>query len=163
MATVVTASNILVSYPINDWLTWGAFTFPIAFLVADVVNRHFGSSRARTVAYAGFALAVALSLWLATPRIALASGGAFIIGQLADIAIFNHLRNLKWWKAPLASSTIASAADTAIFFSIAFAGTGLPWVTWAIGDYGVKLLVAGLMLVPFYLLMGRKPTDLNIA
>ena len=98
MATVVTASNILVSYPINDWLTWGAFTFPIAFLVADVVNRHFGPSRARTVAYAGFALAVALSLWLATPRIALASGGAFIIGQLADIAIFNHLRNLKCGK-----------------------------------------------------------------
>ena len=163
MAAVVTSSNILVGYPINDWLTWGAFSFPVAFLVTDLVNRHFGPERARKVAYAGFALAVLLSFWLATPRIALASGAAFLIGQLADIAIFDRLRQLKWWKAPLASSSIASAADTAVFFSIAFAGTGLPWITWGIGDYAVKLFVAVSMLIPFYALMGRRPADVNLS
>ncbi len=163
MAAIVTASNILVGYPINDWLTWGALTFPVAFLITDVINRHFGPQRARKVAYAGFALAVVMSLWLASPRIALASGAAFIIGQLADIGIFHRLRRHRWWKAPLASSTIASAADTAIFFTIAFAGTGLPWITWGIGDYGVKLAVAVTMLIPYYALMGQKPADVNIA
>lgn len=155
ITTVVVVSNILVRYPINDWLTWGALSFPVAFLVTDLVNRHFGPKKARQIAYAGFACAVVLSYFLSTPRIALASGTAFIVGQLADIFIFHRLRQLRWWKAPLISSGIASTVDTALFFSIAFAGTGLPWITWGIGDLGVKLAVAITMLLPFYAMMGR--------
>lgn len=157
MAIVVTVSNILVGYPINDWLTWGAFSFPVAFLVTDLINRTMGPKHARTVAGAGFVVAIVMSFWLATPRIALASGIAFIVGQLTDISIFHRLRNSAWWQAPLVSSSIASAVDTAIFFSIAFAGTGLPWITLGIGDYGVKLGVTFFMLIPFYSLMGIVP------
>ena len=154
MAIVVVASNILVQYPINDWLTYGAFSYPVAFLVTDLTNRAFGSAKARRVVYVGFALAVVLSVYFAGWRIAIASGSAFMIAQLVDIGIFNRLRSLAWWRAPLISSTIASAVDTALFFSIAFVGTGLPWVTLALGDYGVKILVAGIMLIPFRLLLG---------
>ena len=156
MAIVITASNILVQYPINDWLTWGHFTFPITFLVADVVNRKFNAMRARSVAYAGFLFAVVLSFWLATPRIALASGVAFIIGQLTDISIFDRLRAKNWWHAPLISSCIASTLDTAFFYGIAFIGTGLPWITWAIGDYAVKLFTAVCLLPLFFLITNRK-------
>ena len=159
MAVVITASNILVGYPINDWLTWGHFTFPVTFLVADVINRRLGASQARNVAYAGFFVAVVLSYWLASPRISLASGTAFIVGQLVNIAIFNRLRYRNWWHAPLISSTIASTIDTALFYAVAFGGTGLPWVTWALGDYGVKILTAVFLLLPFFVITNRLWTE----
>ncbi len=155
MAVVITVSNILVQYPINDWLTWGHFTFPITFLVADVVNRKFNAVRAKSVAYVGFIFAVVLSFWLAHARIALASGLAFLIGQLTDITIFDRLRHRNWWQAPLISSAIASTIDTAFFYGIAFFGTGLPWVTWALGDYAVKLFTAFCLLPLFYLISNR--------
>ena len=154
MVAVVASSNVAVQFPINAWLTWGAFTYPFAFLVTDLTNRRLGPGRARTVVYAGFALAVALSALLATPRIALASGSAFVTAQLLDIFAFNRLRRLPWWQAPLISSAIASLWDTAVFFGLAFAGTGLPWVTWAIGDLGAKAAMALLLLLPFRALMG---------
>ena len=154
MIIVVAGSNVLVQYPINDWLTWGAFTYPMAFLVNDLTNRALGPRRALQVVYMGFALAVLLSVWVATPRIALASGTAFLIAQLLDIWIFHRLRRtIRWWKAPLISSTIASTVDTGLFFSIAFAGTGLPWLTWGVGDFIAKMCVALAMLVPFRVLM----------
>ena len=149
MMIVVTASNYLVQFPINDWLTYGALTYPIAFLVTDLTNRCLGSTEARRVALWGFALAVLLSLWLATPRIAMASGIAFLSAQLLDIWVFNRLRRQRWWQAPLVSSVTASTLDTALFFSLAFAGTGLPWMTWATGDLVCKLLMAWLLLLPF--------------
>ena len=149
MTLVVVASNWLVQYPINDVLTWGAITYPFSFLVTDVTTRLQGPDRARRVVWVGFALAVLLSVWLATPRIALASGTAFLAGQLLDIRVFQRLRAGSWWRAPLFSSTMGSAIDTAIFFSLAFAGTDLPWVTLALGDLGVKLLLAVLALAPF--------------
>ena len=161
MAAVITISNILVQYPINDWLTWGHFSFPVTFLIADLVNRRLGPSRARSVAYTGFVVAVVLSVWLATPRIALASGLAFLSGQLTDITIFHRLRKAKWWRAPLISSSIASTVDTAIFYSVAFAGTGLPWMTWALGDYAVKLLSAVFLLLPFFLITNRMWSNRN--
>lgn len=153
MAVVVTVSNVAVQYPINDWLTWGALTYPVAFLVTDLTNRSLGTSVARRVVYVGFAFAVVLSIYFADWRIALASGSAFLAAQLLDIAIFDRLRKAAWWQAPLVSSGLASAVDTAIFFSLAFAGTGLPWVTWAIGDYGAKIAMALILLLPFRALM----------
>ena len=153
MTFVVALSNYAVQFPINDWLTWGALTYPAAFLVTDLTNRSLGPRAARIVICVGFVLAVILSVWLATPRIALASGTAFLVAQLLDVAVFDRLRAAVWWRAPLVSSTLASTVDTALFFSIAFAATGLPWVTWALGDLGVKMLMAGMMLVPFRLLM----------
>ena len=153
MAVVVTASNVLVQYPLNDWLTWGAFTYPFAFLVTDLTNRRFGPSRARNVVWAGFACAVALSAWLSEPRIAAASGTAFLVAQLADVQVFDRLRNAKWWLAPLVSSALGSILDTALFFSLAFAGSGLPWVTLALGDLGVKAGFALVLLIPFRLLL----------
>ncbi|NQV79697.1 MAG: VUT family protein, partial [Alphaproteobacteria bacterium] len=129
MVAIVVASNFLVQFPINDFLTWGAFTFPIAFLVTDLTNRRFGPGRARRVVYVGFLIGVALSIILAGPRIGIASGIAFLAGQLLDIAVFDRLRRMTWWRAPLASSITASAVDTGIFFSLAFARTGVPWVT----------------------------------
>jgi queuosine precursor transporter len=149
MGVVVLASNIAVNYPINDWLTWGALIYPIAFLVTDLVNRIFGPKPARKVVYAGFATGVVLSLWFADQRIALASGTAFLTAQLLDIWVFDRLRQQSWWKAPVVSSLLSSALDTALFFSLAFYATGLPWVTWAIGDYGAKLAMAAVLLVPF--------------
>ena len=153
MAIVVTVSNIAVQHPINDWLTWGALTYPIAFLVTDLTNRALGPATARLVVYAGFALAVALSIYFAGWRIALASGSAFLVAQLLDIAIFDRLRRAAWWQAPLVSSGLASAVDTALFFSLAFAGTTVPWVTLAIGDYGAKIAMALVLLLPFRALM----------
>jgi uncharacterized PurR-regulated membrane protein YhhQ (DUF165 family) len=149
MTVVVAASNWLVQYPINDVLTWGAITYPFSFLVTDLTTRLQGPARARRVVWFGFALAVLLSTWLATPRIALASGAAFLAGQLLDIQVFQRLRAGSWWRAPLVSSTLGSLVDTALFFSLAFAGTDLPWVTLALGDLGVKLLMALLALAPF--------------
>ncbi len=155
MAVVITVSNILVGYPINNWLTWGHFSFPVTFLVADLTNRRLGAARARTVVYVGFAVAVLLSFWLATPRIALASGSAFIIGQLTNIEIFDRLRHRNWWHAPLISSSIASTIDTIIFYGIAFAGTGLPWITWSLGDYAVKLVCALFLILPYFIITKR--------
>lgn len=158
MCVVVVASNILVQYPFEpfgmaDILTWGAFTYPFSFLVTDLTNRWFGAHTTRRVIYVGFALAVVLSIWLSDPRIALASGSAFLSAQLLDVAVFNRLRQGTWWRAPLASSTLGSALDTTIFFSLAFAGTGLPWTSWAFGDFAVKMLVALAALVPYASLM----------
>ncbi len=153
MVGIVALSNYAVQFPINDWLTWGALTYPVAFLITDLTNRTLGPKAARVVICVGFALAVALSIWLATPRIAIASGTAFLVAQLLDVAVFNRLRSGVWWRAPLASSTIGSIVDTVLFFSIAFAGSGLPWITWALGDFGAKMAMAGLMLLPFRLLM----------
>lgn len=154
MVGVVASSNVLVQYQINSWLTWGAFTYPVAFLVTDLTNRAFGPGRARQVVYVGFALAVVLSAVLATPRIAAASGLAFLAAQLLDVRIFDRFRHQqKWWMPPLVSSLVASAVDTALFFSIAFAGTDVPWVTLGLGDYAVKLALALSMLIPFRALM----------
>jgi uncharacterized PurR-regulated membrane protein YhhQ (DUF165 family) len=150
MVIVVTSANVLVQYPINDWLTWGAFTYPISFLVTDLCNRILGPRGARQVVYAGFVVAVVLSMALATPRIAIASGTAFLCAQVLDVLIFDRMRAAhRWWAPPLVSSSIASAVDTALFFSIAFVGTGVPWVTLGLGDYAVKLALALIMLVPF--------------
>lgn len=154
MAVVVVASNFLVRIPINDWLTWGAITYPFAFLVTDLANRLHGARAARVVVVVGFALGVALSL-LVDPRIALASGTAFLVAQLFDVQVFDALRRRVWWMAPAVSTVLGAALDTALFFSLAFAGTGLPWVTWAIGDLGVKWAVAALSLAPYRLLVGR--------
>lgn len=153
MTVVVVASNIAVQYPINDWLTWGAFTYPVAFLVTDLSNRSLGPARARKVVYIGFAVAVVLSVVFAGWRIALASGSAFLVAQLLDILIFDRLRRGAWWRAPVVSSGVASVVDTAIFFSLAFAGTGLPWITWAFGDFGAKVAMALVLLAPYRLLM----------
>jgi uncharacterized PurR-regulated membrane protein YhhQ (DUF165 family) len=153
MAVVVTVSNIAVQYQIGGWWTWGSFTFPIAFLVTDLINRNLGASAARKVVCVGFALAVVLSFMLADARIAMASGAAFLTAQLLDISIFDRLRRSTWWRAPLISSTLSSALDTALFFSLAFAGTEIPWVKLALGDYSVKIAMALLMLIPFRYLM----------
>ncbi|WP_296738129.1 VUT family protein [Variovorax sp.] len=156
MALVVLASNILVQFAINDWLTWGAFTYPVAYLVSDLVNRRFGPGMARRVAWIGFAVAVAVSLLLAPARIALASGSAFIASQLLDIRVFDRLRRGLWWRAPLVATVVAAVLDSIVFWGIAFAGTEGPWLTWALGDLGVKLAVGVFMLLPFRLLIGRQ-------
>lgn len=177
MTVVVLASNILVQHPFHAWglqdyFTWGAFTYPFSFLVTELANRRFGPKGARRVVYVGFALAVVLSVMLATPRIAIASGGAFLTAQLLDISIFSRLRNRAWWLPPFASSTISAAVDTMIFFSVAFycgplpgstqtidsllahAGIAgeclaLPWVTLAVADYGVKLALSIFSILPY--------------
>ena len=171
MTLVVVASNILVQYPfepfgLGDYLTWGAFSYPVAFLVTDLTNRRYGAATARQLVIVGFIIAVVLSIWLATPRIALASGTAFLVGQLLDITVFNRLRRQNWWHAPLAGSVVGSALDTALFFSLAFAGIEdmsvpvpvfgltLPlWQSLAIFDFAVKMLVALLALIPYGALM----------
>lgn len=149
MVVIVVSANVLVQYPISNWLTWGAATYPISFLITDIANRFHGPAVARRVLYVGFFIAVILSIYLATARIALASGTAFLIAQLLDVQIFDRLRNGAWWKAPLISSLFGSAVDTALFFSIAFYGTTLPWVTLALGDFVVKIILALVMLIPF--------------
>ncbi|NNE22557.1 MAG: queuosine precursor transporter [Rhizobiales bacterium] len=188
MAVIVMASNFLVQYPVNytlgplvlsDLLTWGAFTYPVAFLVTDFSNRQFGPARARLIVLTGFVLAVALSIFVATPRIAIASGSAFIVAQFMDVSIFNRLRHQpRWWQAPLVSSALSSILDTALFFALAFAAVfsvlgandafaielapligvfslEVPrWASWALGDLGVKLLVSILLLVPYRVLLG---------
>ncbi|WP_371088098.1 VUT family protein [Variovorax sp. RCC_210] len=156
MAAVVLASNILVQFALNDWLTWGAFTYPVAYLVSDLVNRRFGPGMARRVAWVGFAVAVGVSLLLAPARIAAASGLAFIASQLLDIGVFDRLRRGLWWRAPLVATVIAAVLDSIVFWGIAFAGTEGPWLTWALGDLAVKLAVGVLMLLPFRLLIGRQ-------
>lgn len=182
MTLVVVASNFLVQFPVPgsvfginlaDLLTYGAFIYPIAFLITDLTNRQFGPAAARLVVVAGFVIAVAFSIWASTPRIAIASGSAFLLAQLLDISVFNRLRRSSWWKAPLLSSLIGSALDTAVFFSLAFAASfafigpndefaiGLApilgavaieaprWVSWALGDFAVKIIVGLVMLLPY--------------
>jgi len=157
MAVIVAASNYLVQIPINDWLTWGALTYPLAFLVNDLVNRFHGAGIARKVVYVGFGTGVLFSLLsddIGT-RIAIASGTAFLVSQLLDVSIFERLRKASWWIAPSASSAISTVVDTVLFFGIAFAGTGLPWVSWATGDLGVKWAVASLSVVVYGLIARR--------
>lgn len=149
MMVVVTSSNYLVRFPINDFLTWGALTYPVSFLITDLTTRLEGPQPARRVVYVGFVLGLLLSCWLATPRIAAASGTAFLLGQLLDILLFQRLRQSGWWRAPLLSSILGSVLDTSVFFTLAFAGTGLPVLTLALGDLGVKLALAVLFLAPF--------------
>lgn len=188
MAAIVVASNILVQFLFGQWLTWGAFTYPLAFLVTDVMNRVYGPSVARKVVFAGFLTGVACSAIgtqimgefgpLVTWRIALGSGLAFLTAQMLDVAIFDRLRGGLWWKAPLVSTLVGSAVDTALFFTIAFsaaltwiepandvswAGEALPllgigpvvplWVSLAVADWGVKLALALIALVPFRLIV----------
>lgn len=153
MAFVVVLSNWAVQFPINDWLTWGAFTYPVVFLVTDLTNRALGPAAARRVAWAGFAVAVALSLLLAPWRIAVASGTAFIVAQWLDIGAFNRLRRMSWWQAPLIGSLIASVIDTAIFFFLAFAGTEMNWLALATGDLAMKWLMAVVLLAPYRALL----------
>lgn len=149
MVLIVVSSNVLVQYPLSDWLTWGAITYPFSFLVVDLANRYHGPRMARRIVYVGFVVALVLSAWLATPRIAVASGTAFLCAELMDVTIFNRLRRHAWWKPPLVSTLFASVVDTAVFFTLAFAGTDMPWVTLALGDLGVKLAIALFALAPF--------------
>jgi len=155
MAGIVLLSNVLVQYPINPWLTWGAFSYPVAYFITDVCNRLFGPALARRVAWIGFAVGLGLSVVMAPWRIALASGTAFIVSQLLDVAVFNRWRRQTWWKAPLFGSAAASVVDTAIFFSLAFAGTDFSWLHLAAGDLGVKLFMAVALLPPYRALVGR--------
>jgi uncharacterized PurR-regulated membrane protein YhhQ (DUF165 family) len=153
MAAVIVLSNVLVQHPINDWLTWGAFSYPLVFLVTDLTNRALGPQAARRVAWVGFAVAVAVSMGLAPWRIALASGAAFIVSQIMDITVFNRWRRQSWWKAPLIGSLVASAIDTAVFFFLAFAGSDMDWLMLASGDLAVKAAMAALLLAPYRALL----------
>jgi len=167
MALVVVISNYLVQFPFNyfylqDILTYGAFTYPIAFLVTDLTNRKYGKVLAKKIVYFGFFLGVILTLYFSTNftdlisiRIAIGSGTAFITAQLIDIKIFDKLRQKKWFVAPLTSSLAGSTIDTFIFFSIAFYGSNFNWITLAIGDLCVKILVAIIMLIPFRILIKK--------
>jgi uncharacterized PurR-regulated membrane protein YhhQ (DUF165 family) len=158
MAAVIVLSNVLVQHPINDWLTWGAFSYPLVFLVSDLTNRALGPQAARRVAFVGFAIAVAMSLALAPWRIAVASGAAFLFSQLMDVVAFNRWRRYTWWKAPLIGSLVASVVDTAVFFFLAFAGTELDWMMLATGDLAVKAAMAVLLLAPYRALLPRLGT-----
>jgi queuosine precursor transporter len=153
MAAVIVLSNVLVQHAINDWLTWGAFSYPLVFLVTDLTNRALGPRAARRVAWIGFAIAVAVSLGLAPWRIALASGAAFLFAQLMDIALFNRWRAASWWKAPLIGSLVASVVDTGVFFFLAFAGSDMNWLMLATGDLAVKAAMAALLLAPYRALL----------
>lgn len=155
MAIVVTLSNGLVQFPLNDWLTWGAFTYPVVYLVTDLTNRAVGAEAARRVALVGFAVAVFASLALGPWRIAVASGSAFLASQLLDISVFDRWRAQTWWKAPLIGSMVASVVDTVLFFFIAFAGTDMNWLTLGAGDLGVKWLMAVLLLAPYRAMLPR--------
>ena len=166
MGLVVLASNYLVQFPIKYYgleeiLTYGAFSYPIAFLITDLANRSFGKIVARKIVYIGFTIGILFTLIFSTNftdlisiRIAVGSGTAFIIAQLLDVQIFDQLRQKKWFVAPLTSSLIGSTIDTFIFFFISFYGTGIPWITLSLGDLTVKFLVALIMLIPFRLLLG---------
>ncbi len=187
MAAIVAISNFAVQYPfsffgLGEVLTWGAFTYPISFLVNDLANRRFGPAVARRVVYVGFVFAIVLSAFLATPRIALASGAAFLFAQLLDTSVFDRLRRRQWWQAPLLSTLIGSVLDTILFFGLAFsaqfafldAWTGMPdgslampvsfgggtialWQSLAVGDFFVKIANGLVMLVPYGALMRALP------
>ena len=166
MGVVVLTSNYLVQFPINHYglekiLTYGAFSYPVAFLITDLANRSYGKVVARKIVYVGFIIGIVFTLFFSTNfadlisvRIAIGSGTAFMVAQLLDVQIFDYLRKKKWFIAPLTSSLIGSTVDTFLFFSIAFYATGLPWVTLSLGDLAVKIFVALAMLIPFRLLLG---------
>lgn len=187
MAAIIAGSNYLVQFPVHatlgainlaDLLTYAAFTFPVAFLVTDLTNKLFGPAAARKVVVAGFVIAVIVSIIVASPRIAIASGSAFLISQLLDVSIFDRLRTGTWWRAPLISSMLGAVVDTFVFFSFAFAaslsflGEGLDfavqpapllgvmateaprWVSWALGDLVVKVSMALVLLAPYSMLRG---------
>ena len=166
MGVVVLSSNYLVQFPIKYYgleeiLTYGAFSYPIAFLITDLANRSYGKLVARKIVYIGFAIGISFTLIFSTNfadlislRIAIGSGTAFLVAQLLDVQIFDQLRKRKWFIAPLTSSLIGSTIDTFLFFSISFYATGIPWVTLSLGDLAVKILVALVMLIPFRLLLG---------
>jgi len=172
MGVVIIISNYLVQFPINkfnlqDVLTYGAFSYPVTFLITDLANRRFGKKKARKLVYFGFIFGIILTLFVSTNfedvisiRIAIGSGVAFLVAQLIDIEIFQKLRNNFWFVAPMTSSIIGSIIDTFLFFSISFLGTGVPWITLAFGDLFVKILMTFLMLIPFRLLI-IKINDLN--
>tara|TARA_B100001093_G_scaffold187744_1_gene180315 strand:- start:1264 stop:1818 length:555 start_codon:yes stop_codon:yes gene_type:complete len=167
MGVVVLVSNYLVQFPVKYYgleeiLTYGAFSYPIAFLITDLANRSYGKIVAKKIVYLGFATGIVFTLFFSTNfadlisiRIAIGSGTAFIVAQLLDVKIFDHLRKKKWFIAPLVSSLIGSTVDTFLFFSISFYATGISWVTLAFGDLMVKIIVALLMLIPFRLLLAR--------
>ena len=166
MGVVVLASNYLVQFPIKYYgleeiLTYGAFSYPIAFLITDLANRSYGKLIARQIVYIGFIIGISFTLLFSTNfadlisiRIAIGSGTAFLVAQLIDVQIFDKLRKKKWFVAPLTSSFIGSTVDTCLFFSISFYATGIPWVTLSLGDLAVKIFVALVMLIPFRLLLG---------
>ena len=165
MGVVVLSSNYLVQFPINYYglneiLTYGAFSYPIAFLITDLANRSYGKRVARKIVYFGFVLGIGFTVLFSTDfadlisiRIAIGSGIAFLTAQLLDVQIFDRLREKEWFVAPLTSSMIVSTIDTFLFFSISFYGTGVPWVTLSLGDLIVKVIVALIMLIPFRLLL----------
>ena len=172
MGVVIIISNYLVQFPINKFnlqniLTYGAFSYPVTFLITDLANRRFGKEKARKLVYFGFVFGILLTLFVSTNfedvisiRIAIGSGAAFLVAQLIDIEIFQKLRNNVWFLAPMTSSILGSIIDTFLFFSISFLGTDIPWVTLAFGDLFVKILMVFLMLIPFRLLI-IKIGDLN--
>ena len=165
MGAVVLSSNYLVQFPVNYYglneiLTYGAFSYPIAFLITDLANRSYGKIVARKIVYFGFVLGIGFTVLFSTDfadlisiRIAIGSGIAFLTAQLLDVQIFDRLRKKEWFVAPLTSSIIGSTIDTFLFFSISFYGTGVPWVTLSLGDLIVKVIVALIMLIPFRLLL----------
>ena len=166
MGVVVLSSNYLVQFPIKHYgleqiLTYGAFSYPIAFLITDLANRSYGKLIAKKIVYIGFTIGISFTLFFSTNfgdlisvRIAIGSGTAFLVAQLLDVQIFDKLRKKSWFVAPLTSSFIGSTVDTFLFFSISFYATGIPWVTLSLGDLAVKILVALVMLIPFRLLLG---------
>ena len=166
MGVVVLASNYLVQFPVKYYelekiLTYGAFSYPVAFLITDLANRFYGKVIARKIVYIGFFIGISFSLLFSTNfadlisvRIAIGSGTAFIVAQLLDVQIFDQLKKRKWFVAPLTSSLIGSMVDTFLFFSISFYATGISWVTLSLGDLAVKIFVALVMLIPFRLLLG---------
>jgi len=167
MALAVALSNYLVQFPVKyiglqDLLTYGAFSYPVAFLITDLSNRRYGKNTAKKIVYLGFALGVFLTFYFSTNysdlisiRIAIGSGTAFLVAQLIDVNIFDKLRNKIWFAAPLISSLIGSTIDTFLFFSISFYGTGINWITLSFGDLFVKIFVALAMLIPFRLLLSH--------
>jgi len=166
MGVVVLLSNYLVQFPVQYYglekvLTYGAFSYPVAFLITDLANRSYGKMIARKIVYIGFVIGIIFTILFSTNftdlisiRIAIGSGLAFLIAQLLDVQIFDRLRKKKWFVAPLTSSLIGSTVDTFLFFSVAFYGTGVPWVTLSFGDLTIKVFVALIMLIPFRLLLG---------
>ncbi|WP_435085684.1 queuosine precursor transporter [Candidatus Pelagibacter bacterium nBUS_33] len=165
MGVVVLSSNYLVQFPINYYglseiLTYGAFSYPVAFLITDLANRFYGKFVARKIVYFGFCVGIIFTLLFSTNfadlisiRIAIGSGIAFLTAQLLDIQIFDRLRKKEWFIAPLTSSVIGSTVDTFLFFSISFYATGVPWITLSLGDLAVKLFVSLVMLLPFKILL----------
>ena len=167
MALVIALSNYLVKFPVNyfglqNLLTYGAFSYPVAFLITDLANRKYGKNIAKRIVYIGFALGLFLTFYFSTNytdlisiRIAIGSGTAFIVAQLIDVNIFHRLRNREWFVAPLVSSMLGSCVDTILFFSISFYGTSVNWVTLSFGDLCVKIVVALIMLIPFRFLLSH--------